>query len=496
DVMQQLYEGIFTRIAKTHPLDYYWFWTPENWTWEDVPESTVHTAIEDILTAVTAAGAAKAPFQLATCGWVLGPQFDRALFDARLPKNLPISCISRAVGHDPVEPGFAKVSDRDKWAIPWLEDDPAMTSPQLWAGRMRRDAYDARQYGCTGLMGIHWRTMILGPNVSALAQAAWEQDSWASRKKETKDEKNAVIWPVDDFYGDWAAHQFGPAGGKAIAAIFEKIDGKLPRPSDWVDGPGGYRPDERPWSEVANEYAFVDELAALRPQVQGPGNLARFDYWLANFQYLRATGEMRCHWAAYDKAMKQVKAESDAGRRSALAREQALPLREKMVAAVTDAYTNLLATVNTSGAMGTVANLEQHTFPGMLDKPGEELAKQLGGELPASAQLPAVYDGPARVIVPTVRGSLTQGETLQLKVIVLAGKAPKTVEVCWRDMGTVEYQTVPLENAARGVYKAAIAAKADFEYYVRVVPETGDALVWPPTAPETNQTVIFMPPVG
>ncbi|MDQ1255495.1 MAG: hypothetical protein QG656_86, partial [Candidatus Hydrogenedentes bacterium] len=148
DVMQQLYEGVFTRIAKTHPLDYYWFWTPENWTWEDVPESTVHTAIEDILTAVTAAGAAKAPFQLATCGWVLGPQFDRTLFDARLPKNLPISCISRAVGHDPVEPGFAKVSGRDKWAIPWLEDDPAMTSPQLWAGRMRRDAYDARQYGC------------------------------------------------------------------------------------------------------------------------------------------------------------------------------------------------------------------------------------------------------------------------------------------------------------------------------------------------------------
>jgi hypothetical protein len=43
---------------------------------------------------------------------------------------------------------------------------------------MRRDAADARRYGCTGLMGIHWRTRILGPATSALAKAAWDQDPW------------------------------------------------------------------------------------------------------------------------------------------------------------------------------------------------------------------------------------------------------------------------------------------------------------------------------
>ena len=32
-VVQELYEGMFQRIAKTHPLDYYWLWTPEGWTW-------------------------------------------------------------------------------------------------------------------------------------------------------------------------------------------------------------------------------------------------------------------------------------------------------------------------------------------------------------------------------------------------------------------------------------------------------------------------------
>ena len=30
-VVQEVYEGMFQRIAKTQPLDYYWLWTPEGW---------------------------------------------------------------------------------------------------------------------------------------------------------------------------------------------------------------------------------------------------------------------------------------------------------------------------------------------------------------------------------------------------------------------------------------------------------------------------------
>src|SRR5262245_44862807 len=135
--------------------------------------------------AIAAAERVKAPFQLATCGWVLGPQQDRALFDKVLPKNVGASCINREVGKTPVDRAFTEVSNRSKWAIPWLEDDPGLTGPQLWAGRMRRDAADALRYGCDGLMGIHWRTRILSPNVSALAQAAWEQGEWSNPPTQT-----------------------------------------------------------------------------------------------------------------------------------------------------------------------------------------------------------------------------------------------------------------------------------------------------------------------
>ncbi len=95
-----------------YPIDYYWLWTPEGWTWEDVKQEHIDATLADFQAIQKAAEAVDAPFQLATCGWVLGPPQAPALFDGVLPKSWPLSCINRNVGHDPVEPGFAAVSGR------------------------------------------------------------------------------------------------------------------------------------------------------------------------------------------------------------------------------------------------------------------------------------------------------------------------------------------------------------------------------------------------
>ena len=178
-VKQELYEGLFLRAARAHPLDYYWFWTSESWL-GGATEEQIQAVKEDWFAGIAAAEKVNAPFALATCGWVLGPPQDRALFDEWLPKTMPVSCIGRHLGRDPVDQIFVEIEGRSKWAIPWLEDDEVMSSAQLWAGRMRADAVDAHRYGCDGLMGIHWRTRVVGPTLAALAQAAWEQnDKWA-----------------------------------------------------------------------------------------------------------------------------------------------------------------------------------------------------------------------------------------------------------------------------------------------------------------------------
>ena len=159
------------------PVDYYWLWTPEGWTWGGNNPAQFAATIRDIRAAYDALAASRQAVTLATCGWVLGPQHDRAALDTLLPKECPMSCINRSVGHDPVEAAFANIQGRPKWAIPWMENDPNLVAYQPWAGRMRHDAVDAKRLGCDGLLGIHWRTKALAAERLRPGRRAWDQ-SW------------------------------------------------------------------------------------------------------------------------------------------------------------------------------------------------------------------------------------------------------------------------------------------------------------------------------
>jgi hypothetical protein len=654
-VVQEVYEGMFQRIAKTHPLDYYWLWTDENWTWTPVTQQQIHNVLGNFRAAVAAAQKVKAPFTLGTCGWVLGPPQNPALFDKSLPKDVAMACISREVGNTPVEPGFKQVADRPKWAIPWFEDDPGLTMPQLWAGRMRRDAADSLEYGCTGLMGLLWRTRILSPNISALAQAAWDQTGWNKDLKAVGDpaakipegvdggalaqfpnsrfvgadhdtiyqtvrygmkayhidvpngtynvtlklcephyaEKGKRVFgakvqgktlfehldvlaavgkdhaldktaekvnvtdgrltiefiaevefpciagividgkttasnqfparafarkincggpvfqdyqadlamtgaavkprylPVANFYADWAAAQFGPKAAAPAGALFTRLDGHLPRPADWVTGPGSLRPDDRPWDQVQKEYAFVEEMESLRPLVEGPGSLERFDYWLDNFRYLRAIAKVRCVWARFNAALEKAKAEKSPDAQKKLARESVLPIRKELVAAFAEMHRHLLATISNPGEMGNVCNWQQQTMPVVLAAPGKELAKLLGEELPADAMPSKQFVGPPRIFVRDVRTGIVAGDKLTLTVVVL-GIKPDSVELRWRPLGPGKFATAPATHVARGVYTVALpaeAVKADFEYYVQAAAGS-QTIQFPAPGAALPQTVV------
>ncbi|MGC8829471.1 MAG: malectin domain-containing carbohydrate-binding protein [Verrucomicrobiia bacterium] len=643
EVIKELYAGIFKRIMNKYPIDYYWFWTPEHWTWEGTKPEEVTNTINDLNAAIMAHKEVNPPFALATCGWVLGPQQDRALFDRVLPKDIAVSCINRDVGRTPVEKGFIKVKGRSKWAIPWLEDDPALTSPQLWAGRMRRDAADAYRYGCDGLMGIHWRTKILSPNILALAQAAWTQYPWntnltridalptvegpaggkyaAFDKADISGTDDPVVYrtvrydmseynfklpngkytvtlkfcelhynekgkrifgvslqdklviekldifekvgknraldyrfeniqvtnewlnigftyikefpaiaaiviegegickkincggpaykdyaadwqpsekvespfaPVKDFYFDWAKNEFGAEAGVKAAQIFEKIDCKLPRPSDWVEGPGGMRPDNRQWEVVSKEYQFVREFESLKPLVKGKLYTERFNYWLNAFKYMESMGRLRCVWGKFTNELGIAKKEDNESKKKELIRKNVFPARREIINCLGEVYKYLLATLSTPGEMGTVANWEQHIYTDLLVKPGAEMEKILGEKLPPDLYPPTIYTGPTRLILPTVRTSLLGGEPFSLKLIVLSQKLPKETVIFYRKLGEGAFKKLNFKHLNRGVYKVSIEdfSDDDIEYYVRVISYDGKVNYFPTTAPIVNQTIV------
>ncbi|MHC4506726.1 MAG: malectin domain-containing carbohydrate-binding protein, partial [Planctomycetota bacterium] len=558
----EVYEGIFERIKRTHPLDYYWIWTPENWTWRGNSAGDMQETLADVRTAVAALREVGAPFRLATCGWVLGPRDDRAAFGRMLPGDIAVSAISRQIGYTPLDPAFGEVTGRRKWAIPWLESDDFLASPQLWVGRTRKDAADALAYRCDGLMGLHWRTRIVGPNASALAQAAWDQSSWnpapgellpntlgplerarspkstggdaalggkvasypgreiagtdddpvyrtcrydlrgyrfrvpdgtyrvtlrfcephfasaGQRVCDVKLQGRTVIerldifaevgqfaaydrsfegvevtggrlrldiayrkslpcisgvviegsvkgraftkkincggpaWrdyaadalagapaggkrtgrvpramPVEDFYADWALASFGPEVAREAAAVFVKLDGRVPHPIRGACPAGRMVSDPRPWAKVAPTYVFVDELAALRAKVRGAGNLERFDYWLDTLRYLRAQARVQCALGRFDTEMKKVESGKRSAERKTSAAATALPLYKELVRQFGDMVRLRLEAVSTHGGIATVVNLEQNAKfrPAVIDAPGRRLARALGGPLPPDA---------------------------------------------------------------------------------------------------------------
>ena len=497
-MVKDIYKGMFERIKRTYPLDYYWLWTPEGWTWEKVSDEQVAATERDMLLAVEAAKEVNSPFTLATCGWVLGPPKDRAQFDRILPKEMPFSCINRQVGFTPVESNFAKIQDRPKWAIPWFEDDGAIISPQLWAGRMRRDAVDALNYGCTGLMGIHWRTRVLSPNVSALAKAAWEQSDWSeAAKKETATKLRSL--PVGDFYLDWAKAEFGPEAAQEIAEIFTKQDGKglnMPRSSELVDGPGAIRINKTDWNTEAKKYAFVDELAKLRGKIKGRVNIERFDYWHNTFRHAKLTSELGCMIARLDEIMKKAAKENDLKLKKQMVLKEALPLRKDLAKKWGEMETCLLETVSNTGEMGEVANFEQHSMKklGFLNKHDRAMEEILEKPLPEDAEPWKDYRGVPRIIVPTVRGNMTAGENLELKIIILSKNTATEAFLFWRPIGEGQYNKLPLKHIARGVYTVVVPTAdingKDLEYYIKAGLGFGKTLCFPAAAPERNQTVI------
>lgn len=474
EARKAVYKGTFARIAAMHPLDYYWFWTPEPWTWQGENWAQVAAVETDFRIAQAAAEELQSPFQLATCGWVLGPSHDRTAFDRLLPKSWPFSCINREQGFTPVEPGFSTISGRPKWQISWIEDDPALVAPQLWAGRVRKDAVDAYRYRCNGLMGIHWRTMELSPTFRALAQAGWDAGQYTIPVSE-----NERDYPVDDLYLDWAKSWFGAEMADSVAAIFCSKDGgplyragqnarrgHLARPAEWGEkGPGTIVVNRRPWSEVEKEeYAFVEKLERLSPGIVGDGNRARYDYWLNTFRYMRTMSKIGCMLGELEELLDRAERDSSQKDETAI-----LSLLRSLTEEWGCMVTLLLQRVHTPGELGMVSNLEQHnlTAARVLSKYDDRLRAL--GILPEPLKLSDAYTGVERIVVTTRESILRRDEPLRLRAAILSDNAIGQVRVSYRLFGERDYRTTELTCVGSSVYEGSLSAELTgnkpFEYH-------------------------------
>lgn len=494
----ELYKGTFARIKAAHPLDYYWLWTPEHWTHKEAQSNLEADDTKgDLLLAVKAAEQIKAPFTLATCGWVLGPARNRMEFDQSLPKHMPFSVINREAGFAVVEPAFKTIPDRPKWQISWLEDDGAMITPQFWAGRIKRDAADAFKYGCEGLMGIHWRTTTISPMVQALKKAGWEANEYDTSSRERD-------LPADDVYREWATSEFGEEAAAEAAAIFQELDGdslwkptsrwrhgNFPRTSYWNNGPGAIRVDTSDWAARERVYDFIKRYEVLAPMITGDGAKERYNYWLQTFYFAKAQGHIGSLMGAAQKAQEAL-AESSSGAKRITAATNLLRLRGEMIIAWGEMVTHQLQAVSSTGEMGTITNLEQHHLE--EEKVLTQYDSVINAVLPGSVgplALPTAYTGKARIIAPMQQSLLERGEGLNFYLRVLSAHAVTGATVYVKPLDGKSFAKFPVKHVGRNVYKVMLSpaqyGNRHFEYYAEV--KTGNGVLRFPQGP--NKTVVI-----
>jgi len=136
-------------------------------------------------------------------------------------------------GWDPVSEEYGKLEGRERWPILWLEDDKGMWQPQFYVARFVRDMDLAEQYGCQGVLGIHWRRKVMDINAGFQSGYSW----------------NKKLTPATFFQGFASAQARTPKAPK-LAKVLEDTDRDRPILCSWTgrieNGHGeavGYSPD-------------------------------------------------------------------------------------------------------------------------------------------------------------------------------------------------------------------------------------------------------------
>ena len=76
--------------------------------------------------------------------------------------------------------------------------------------------------------------------------------------------------------------------------------------------------------------------------------------------------------------------------------------------------------------------------------------------MPEETLITNEYLGTPRIIVPTVRTLIDQGEQLTIKVIVLDTEDAKGGKLYWRPMGQGKYKNIELSHVNRSFYKVTL----------------------------------------
>lgn len=496
DLLERRLADLLERYAM---VDYVWLWQDEDANWQS-REKNIPLSITPFAQAHDFLKRHAPGKRLVLAGWGGVARHFESLHQ-RLPEDVIFSALSDTLGWDPVHEAFGKLGSRERWPIPWIEDDPSMWFPQFRASRIERDMRHAQDLGCQGILGIHWRHRVIDPTATYLARACWNRQLRAS-----------------DHYRNFCAAQASGTRSAELATLFDDCDRNHAISSTFLgtyDKSGFANRVEvtGDYSEAFNYAGTEPELAVLPTQRQtaerfrqlaeraeSPLERNRIGYF-AGF-----VGFMVPYCDAFEAAHKldavlkravelRAAGKQDEARKHVL--EQGVPLWltiAPLVRQTTVQYQSVIATRNDLGQLASMQNKFVRIALERLRLSIKEFVPDLPPEMDqayAAAILPEDATTP-RLFIPTRPSLLKLGESLRLFINCPGQQGIVAVKLMTRPQGAQKWDSTEATHAGRNVYSVKLgpfaAGNGAIEYYAAAAAGS-QHLSDPPQAPFNAYTL-------
>jgi len=505
---KDILEARLANLLEAYPMvDYVWLWEDEGMNWAsqkgNVPISvTPFKQTYDFLKR-------HAPEKrMVISGWG-GVVRHFEYFHKALPEDVVFSSLSDNLGWDPVSEVFGKLEGRDRWPIPWLEDDPAMWLPQFHVDRFVRDMNLAEQYGCQGLMGIHWRHRIMDVDAGFQSANSWDKG----------------LAPAQ-FFQRFAGAQARAPRATALAKILEDTDrdrlilctwtGKLKKDghSEINEYSGDYSEgftfwdDHVPSESVLKSQAEVArQLRALADAASSPAEHERLNYLTRFVEFLTPYSES---WRlAHNLHLKlqqanDLKKANKAAEARQLILAEGVPLWLQIAPKVREVFLNYQEIVSTREDQGQLASMHNKYERLALYRLRASM-KEFLGELPPEVErtFAEVREADAKAatwaFVPTRPTLLRKGEHVRINVVVPGPAKVLRATILTRSQESQAWSAAPMKLVDRRTYTADLQWREStgplLDYYVAAEVEADGVkktITSPPEAPQRFCTVTLV----
>jgi len=492
---RKLLEARLAQLLEAYPeVDYVWLWEDEAMNWASRRQG-VPLSLSPFLWAHDFLKRHAPDKRLVVAGWGGVARHFRE-FHQRLPGDIIFSCLSDSLGWDPVHEVFSELEGRERWPIPWLEDDPGMWQPQFHVHRFDQDIRRAAQYGCQGMLGIHWRHRIVDPTAGFFARALWDPELTPERwyhiycRTQAQGERAARLAEtlVDVDRHRRILTSFTGRRDQAGHAVIEAYSGDY-------DEAFTYWRDYEPSPQIRQSQKQV--LVELQQLIRHAGSdleRERLGYLAGHLAFLVFYAESWVLARQLHQVLEQAGALRKAGREAAVAevvREQALPLWLELAGQVRNAMLAFQRIVATRNDLGTLASLHIKFVRLALYRLPLSIQEYLHEMPPALEQKFAEVTQPdeqtvPRLIVPTRPGLLFRGTRVRLLIIAPGGEKLAPPRLHFRRAGERRWRVQQARLVGRRTFEVFLGPFQDsqgvYQYYASAGQGAGERVA-PPGAP-------------